>query len=386
MQPLPDTSQNRPLSLLHVLAPGEVGGLETVVRLLAAGQLRAGHTVSVLSMVLTDQPEPGLHRALSAAGVSVVPLSLPPRSYLRERRELRAVLTRLRPDIVHTHGYRPDVQVGAVARSLNLATVSTVHGFVGGDWKNRFYEFLQGRAIRGYGAVVAVSRPMMGRLEAAGVPARALHCVPNAWAEPVPPLSREQARAVLGLPPEAFVVGWVGRLSREKGADVLIEAARLLSDLPITFSILGDGAERAALEAEAAALGLSARVRWHGVVPDASRLYPAFDVFALSSRTEGTPMALFEAMASGVPIVATRVGGVPDVVSDREASLVPAEDPPLFAQALRRLYAAADEGRALATAARRRLETQFALEPWVMRYDVLYRALIGAAAPAGGNG
>src|SRR6266566_158231 len=142
-------------------------------------------------------------------------------------------------------------------------------------------------------------------------------------------------RRPLGIPRDGFVVGWVGRLSHEKGPDVLLDAIPHLRDVPLGVSVVGTGAQRAALQERARDLGLNGRVRWHGVVPDADRLFPAFDVFVLSSRTEGTPVVLFEAMAANVPIVTTGVGGVPDVVSPAEAALVRSEDPVALAAEIR---------------------------------------------------
>src|SRR2546430_15130133 len=96
------------------------------------------------------------------------------------------------------------------------------------------------------------------------------------------------------------------------------------------------------MRARAVKLGVADHIRWHGVVPDAERVYTAFDVCVLSSRTEGTPVVLFEAMAAGVPVVATAVGGVPDVLSAEEAVLVASEDPVGLAAGIRDVYADAD--------------------------------------------
>ena len=183
-----------------------------------------------------------------------------------------------------------------VARRLGIPTVTTVHGFTGGDWKNRLYERMQRRAHRKFDAVVVVSRPLMVQLIQDGVPPHRLHLVQNAWQGITPPLERLAARRALGIPARAFHVGWVGRLSVEKGPDVLLDAIGHLRDLPIVVSVLGTGRERGVLLDRARALGLAERIHWHGVVPGAARLFSAFDVFVLSSRTEGTPVVLFEAI------------------------------------------------------------------------------------------
>jgi glycosyltransferase involved in cell wall biosynthesis len=205
------------------------------------------------------------------------------------------------------------------------------------------------------------------------VPSDRIRLIPNGWAG-APSLSRDAAREDLGLRPGDVVVGWVGRLSPEKGADILIAAA---SALPrdVVISFLGDGRERASLEAQAAALSVSDRVRWHGAVRDAGRLMAAFDVYVLSSRTEGTPIALFEAMSARVPAVVTAVGGVPDVVTDREAVLVPSEDPTALAAAIVSVLDGREASRLRADAAAHRLQQVYSADAWLDRYDELYHSV-----------
>ncbi len=364
--------------ILHILAPAEVGGLESVVRSLASAQQAQGHLVAAAAVVDRESPEHPWVAAARADGIPVYPCPIPPRAYHRERAAIARICRTLGPEIVHTHGYRPDVLAGGVARRLGLATVTTVHGFTGGGIRNRFYEWLQLRAFRRFDAVVAVARPLGARLAAAGVPRERLHVIPNAYAAPGAPLARDAARTMLGVPPGGYRLGWAGRLSREKGADVLIEALGLVRDLPIGLSVLGTGREGAALGARAGALGVSDRVQWHGTVPDAARTLLAFDCFVLSSRTEGTPMVLFEAMAAGVPVVATAVGGVPDIVSAEEALLVRSEDPVALAGAIRAVYTEPAPAAARARAARRRLDSDYGVAGWVARYDAIYAAVTRA--------
>ncbi|HMV34112.1 MAG TPA: glycosyltransferase, partial [Gemmatimonadales bacterium] len=297
--------------VLHALAPGPAGGLESVVQMHARGWVARGGEAAVALVLDEGVDLPEAFRALTEAGVRVFCHAVPHRAYLREQAQYRSVLTTWRPDVVHCHGYRADLIAGRAARSAGIARVSTVHGFTGGDWKNRLYERLQLRSFRRFSGVVAVSRPIEARLVSAGLPRARVHLIPNAWARGLPPLTRAEARARLGVGPADRLVGWVGRLSREKAADVLLEALARVDQVAV---VVGDGAEREVLRQQAAALGVAGRVRWAGLVPEAGRYFPAFDCYVLSSRTEGTPIALFEAMAASVPIVTTRVGGVPDVV------------------------------------------------------------------------
>jgi glycosyltransferase involved in cell wall biosynthesis len=363
------------LSVLHLVAPCEAGGLERVVRSLAAGHRRAGHRVGVAAVLAAPQTEHPLLDELEAEGVEVFACPVPPRAYFRERAMVREVIGRFGPEVVHTHGYRPDVLDGGLSRRAGIPTVSTVHGFTGGDWKNRTYEWLQCRAFRRFDGVVAVSRPLREHLIRRGVPAGRVHVVPNAWGNGTPPEDRDAARARLNVPDGRFHLGWVGRLSAEKGADVLVEAMPYLRDLPLHLSMIGYGPELPGLRRRAADLGVDGAIGWHDGIRDAGRLFTGFDAFVLSSRTEGTPIVLFEAMAVRTPIVATRVGGVPDVVSGSEAILVRSEEPAALAAAIREAYSAPDAALVRARAAHRRLVAHFSLEPWLARYEELYRAL-----------
>jgi glycosyltransferase involved in cell wall biosynthesis len=345
------------------------------VATLASAQRRAGHRVIVAPSI--SAPEEGEHflASLEGADLEVVPLHVSRRAYLREAALIRALCRTRGVNIVHTHGYRSDLVGGHVGHSAGLPIVTTVHGFTGGGAKNRFYEALDRLAFRRFDAVVAVSRPMADALRAGGVPPSRTHVVPNALAPHAAALDRAAARRTLGLPDGAIIVAWIGRASREKGVDVFVTAMGMLQDSGIHAAILGDGPERAAEESHASVVAPS-RMFWLGVVPDASRYLAAFDLFVMSSRTEGMPMVLLEAMDAGVPIVATSVGGIPDMLSPDEAMLVASEDPAALASAMRDTVGNPDAAARRASAARRRQRADFAVEPWTARYDAIYRGLL----------
>ena len=362
------------LRVLQVLAPAPAGGAEAVVLALGAGLRARGHAVMLAALVGPGgdaHPIPAQARAL---GLEVETLTHPTRAYLSERRALLALMQRWRPSAVHTHGYRADVVAGLAARAAGVAQVTTAHGFIGGDWRGRLYEWLQLQTARRAAAAVAVSTPIVERYRRAGVPASRIHLLRNAWSgrEPLP---RDEARRALGVDAAEPLVGWIGRVSHEKGADVLIEALARMSAARPLVAFVGDGPERESLAARAAALGLTDRLYWLGLVPDAGLLASAFDVFVLSSRTEGTPIALLEAMAARLPIVATAVGGVPDVVSKDEAWLVPSGDPAALAAALDAALADPALARARGEAARRRVERDFHPDAWLGAHEALYASV-----------
>ncbi len=358
--------------ILHVHAPGAVGGAGRVVQLLASSQQKAGNDVTVA--VVLDRGDDGSRFCdpIEASGVRTRRWQVPARRYDQDHARVAALCRELGPGVVHTHGYRADVVAAHAARRLGIPVVSTAHGFTGGDWKNRLFQRLQCGSFRRADAVIAVSERLADDLARRGVPGDRIHVVPNAYPDDEPRLRPAAARERLGVPDDRLHLGWVGRVSPEKGLDVLLDALPSLEDLPITVSVVGDGSDRTSLRDRISAAAAD-RVLWHGSLPDAGALFPAFDLFVLSSRTEGTPMVLFEAMAAEVPIVATAVGGVPDVVSELEAVLTPPEDPVALASAIRSALLDRDAAGARARAARRRLTEQFGVGAWVERHADVYR-------------
>jgi glycosyltransferase involved in cell wall biosynthesis len=155
-----------------------------------------------------------------------------------------------------------------------------------------------------------------------------------------------------------------------------------LADLDVTLSFIGDGPDRTALTQRAEELGIAQHVRFHGRIRDAASFLRAFDVVALSSRTEGTPMVILEAMSAGVPIVATRVGGVPDMLSSQEAMLVPCEDPTALAGAIRSALTEPAASAERASRAHARLIAEFDTHAWLAQYETLYRSIQPAIATA----
>jgi glycosyltransferase involved in cell wall biosynthesis len=222
------------------------------------------------------------------------------------------------------------------------------------------------RAVPRLAAITAVSDTVRRTVEDVldrSVPVRSLPNVVDASVfTPGPRPGRHEAGRLL----------FVGAVRHVKGLDVLVRALPHLTEGHPSLAIVGDGPQREPVEELARELGVAHRLDWCGRVPDAAPLFRAFDLVVLSSRTEGTPMVVFEAMAAGVPVVATRVGGVPDQVSTRTGYLVPPEDPVALAQALDEALGSGAEAHRRATAARERLEGDFGADDWTDSYHTLY--------------
>ena len=365
------------MKVVQVAAPAEAGGLERVVESLAVGLHRRGHDVSVATLLLGRSADHPFVHALQGTGVRLHLLPMAPRDYLRERRELRALFAALRPDVVHTHGYRVDLLDRGIAAGLGIPTVTTVHGAsTTGGTKGKLFEWLQRMNYRRFDAVVAVSRQLLERTLADGVPASRLHLVANAWRPRREPLERSAARRALGLVDTTDVVGWVGRFIPVKGPDLFLEAlARMPEPRPLGV-LIGYGPEAEQLRRMASERGIGSRVRFVSDVRDAALYFRAFDTYVLSSRSEGLPIVILEAMSAGVPIVATTVGGVTEALREDAAWLVPPEDPAALASAI--AASLGDRAGALEHARRasRRLESDYSVERFLDGYEQVYRQVV----------
>src|SRR2546421_11972687 len=185
------------LSVVHVIAPADVGGAERVVHALAIGRHRAGLGVRVVAVLASGADRHPFLTPLEQAGVETIPLRVHPRAYGRERTAIAELCRRIQPDVMHTHGYHIDVVDGGAARRAGVPTVTTVHGYTGGDWKNWIYERLHRRALRRFDAVGAGSRPPARHPGRGGVPAARLHGGPHtppANDPPPPPRAPRPAR------------------------------------------------------------------------------------------------------------------------------------------------------------------------------------------------
>ncbi len=352
-----------------LIAPGAIGGAESVALGLAGGLASAGTEVHLLVLVGRATAHPFVREA-ERRGLTVDAIVTAPRRYDLQARRVAALLREHDLSVLHSHGYHADVVGAWAARLAQRAHVCTLHGFTTVDWRDLLYDLPVRLAHRGADAVIAVSAPVAERLPERGVRPARLHVIPNALV-PEAARSRAEARAALGIAMEERRFGWVGRLAHEKGVDVALRAVAAASAV-VPLSVVGDGPERADAEALARALGVASRVTWHGAVANAGRLLPAFDALVLSSHTEGTPMVLLEAMATRVPIIATRVGGVPRMLAADEALLVEPGRPDALAEAITSVAHEPEAARARAERAHARLRRDFDPSAWIETHRALY--------------
>lgn len=344
-----------------------------MVRQLANGLARRGVDVNVVAVLdPSDVNGHPLVEALREDGITTHILMAASRAYWREQAQVATLLRMTGADILHTHGYRCDVVDGPVARRLNRRHVVTLHGFTGRDWRGHLYEWLQVRSVANADAVVAVSTPIARRVLQADGGAR-VHVLRNAIDPSIEVPEREMARRLLGLATGRFSVGWIGRISHEKGLDLLIEAMVPLKGRAHA-TVVGDGPMRGEMADMVTALGLQDTVYFAGMQPDARRLLKAFDALALTSRTEGTPMVLLEAMAAGVPVVATAVGGIPDIV-DGQSAWLSIPDPASISASIESVMTGGAGNLRRTAHALDLVETNHNMQRWVDQHLEIYRGV-----------
>jgi glycosyltransferase involved in cell wall biosynthesis len=305
---------------------------------------------------------------------------------------LKSHVRHARPDIIHSHRYKEHILgVFAAKLSHNPIVIQTYHGLeenlrgvaalkmAGYTWLNTIVTNLLAQGV------IGVSEDIAARLRRR-LPFARVRCIRNGLdlERVASTVDGTQLRQELGIPLDAFVVGSVGRLMPIKGIEYLIRGfGMLMRDGEAQSNrliIVGDGPLRISLDQLAQEQGVAAQTMFLGERRDVYDVMRAFDVFTLPSLHEGVPMVLLEAMAIGVPIVASGVGGIPEVVTDgKEASLIPAQDPQAIEKALRALRDSTELRERMIEAARHRVEAQFSICNTAGLVRDLYRELLAVA-------
>ncbi len=364
------------LSVVHVVLSLQTGGLERVVTDLVGEERALGQRVAVVT--LSDRGE--LASTVEAAGVPVICAHKPAGLRFKTTQDLAAIFGKLRPDVVHTHQIGALFYAGPAARRAGVPlVVHTEHG----KHYDRFRTRWLGRlASRHAARVFCVSQDLASHMLLHRVvqPSKVLVVVNGIDTNR---FNRQgegsKLRQTLGVPCDAPVVGTIGRLTEVKRQDSLIRAfVAVRQRVPEAhLLIVGDGPLMAELRGLAAELGVEQAVHFPGYQPQPERYLQVMDVFALSSRSEGMPLVLLEAGAMGLPVVAMRVGGVPEVIVQGHTGLLVAPgDEAALATALSELLADVPLAQRMGTAARERVLSTFSLSRMAGEYQQQYQELL----------
>ena len=332
----------------------------------------------------TRTADPGAAAAARAAGVRVVVLgrrrTLSVRPWLRLWRELRNGV-----DVLHAHKFGSNLWGSVVGRAARVPVV-VAHEHTWSFEGAPVRKFLDRRVIAALvDAFLAVSHEDARRMaEIERIPPSLVQVVPNGIPEPASPTGHD-VRGELGVKLDVPLIGSICVLRPQKAVHTFLEAVAILRrTTPLQALVVGDGPERGRLEALAADLGIAEATIFTGRRDDVPDVLAALDVVVSSSVFEGSPLALIEAMAAGKAIVATRVGGVPDLIEDgQHGLLVEPSDPASLATAIESLLADPDLRRELGARAARRQRAEFTLEVTIERLQELYETLFAGKTTAG---
>jgi glycosyltransferase involved in cell wall biosynthesis len=375
------------VKIIHVIARLNVGGAALSVLELAAAQQRLGHEV----LIVAGQIPPGeasMEHVAQELGVDYVHLpslqrEVSPVADLAATRALRALIRRRRPDVVHTHTAKAGTTGRVAARFAGdaqpSAIVHTYHGHVLTGYfskrRERAYRTVERVLATITDRLIAVSDEVRDDLVALGIaPASKFAVVPYGF-----DLDRRlngdgSKRAALDAG-DAFVIGWAGRFTEIKRPLDLVRTAAKVEGAVLVLA--GDGELRDEVAELARTLGIEDRVRFLGYVDDIGEWYAAFDAFLLTSLNEGTPVVAIEAMASGVPVVATDAGGTRTVVDDGETGfLVPIGDVDALAERLQRLRDDPELRTRFAETGRTRTRERFSTQRMLDDVERLYEEVL----------
>jgi glycosyltransferase involved in cell wall biosynthesis len=287
-------------------------------------------------------------------------------------------------DIVSAHEVKSDVIAFLSSKIHRVPIVTTLHGWIFNSTKQRLFTELDKRLVRRFDRAIVVSEKIRDDLAAAGVPSDRLRLLKNAIV--IEKYQRTGRRGYLAellkRPIAAPVVASIGRLSQEKGHADLIEALGIAAKQGhhVTTVLAGDGPERARLEQMVRDLGLEERVHFPGYISQPERILEETDLMVLPSHTEGLPNAALEALAMEVPVLATAVGGTPEVITDGVTGrLVPPHDPAALASGILAFLSDRPGWKRMAVAGRAMVETQFNFQVRTRRLEQIYQELVGVS-------
>ena len=384
--PLSSLSPSEPRQLRRLMhlrtVTGKGGGPEKT--LLNSPRHLPDYDVRLLYIRPENDPDYNMPERAREMGVTLIDVperyGFDPRTVFRLRREIRD----FKPHILHAHDYKTNVLAILMGRWFGIPVVTTAHGNVSRGGRLEWYYRLDGWCYRRMRHVVVVSDDLRQYITNLEVAANRLTLIHNAIDTTVYRrcVSTEEMKRKLGMRSDSFLIGAIARLAEEKRFDVLIDAvARLVAGgMDVELVIAGDGSERERLQKQISEQTEPGRFHLLGYRSDAIDLLQALDVFALTSEREGLPNSLLEAMAMEVPVVATRIAGIPLLISHGKNGLMTEPgDVGELEQCLRRLLADAELRRSLAHEARRTIVNEYDFSARMQKVEMVYNRILHGA-------
>jgi len=387
-RPAPHTNvAARRISVLHLIHTMAYGGVETAVLNWLTNFDRERFDAHIACFANPGATERPFVEAAEQRGVRVWRIPWGRRKpIIKAGRALAALLRDQRVDILHTHNWYADFVGALAARLAPVKTITTLYVWFDYDWKRNLLQALDRRVIKRFDLVTAHCEDTRRKTIAGGYPAerlRVLNCGFATRRADLTPAERQARRRAFGVSDEEIVLANIARLYPEKAQAALLRCFKEIHRrAPQTrLWITGVGPLEAELKRSCAALGLDGVVSFLGFVNDLPQLLALVDAQVHPALIEGIPLAICAGMAAGLPIVASAVGGLPEILAGgRCGRLVPGGDEEAFVEAVLRLIAAPEEAARLGRAARQMIETDFSLDAAVRRVEETYLEVIGPCA------
>lgn len=345
--------------VLQVIGGGEIGGAERHVLGLLTGLSAYGYDSSLICLCAG----PFCEKA-AESGINSITIEMKGKLDITKIAPLREYMRRERIDIVHTHGVRANLVARKAAKALRLPVVTTFHSAIAHDYSSRAAAMMAGfitRVTNRYtDEFIAISDSIRSdALRMRIDPAKVVTIYNGIDFNGTPQDARKTWRRSFGIDDQASVVGVVARLHEVKGHVYLLEAIKkIITDFPgIRLVFVGEGPYREVIEAKIKQLGLGEYIIMTGFIENLSGIYQSFDVACLPSLMEGMGITLLEAMYEGTPVVASRVGGIPELIRDGvDGVLVEPANPTKLAEALKQVLGDAEMCKQIAASAKLRAE------------------------------
>lgn len=370
------------MRILHIIDSGGLYGAETVLLHLMVEQVKTGLTPILASIGTPGEAQKPVEAEAQRLGLSVKAFRMFPGPNFFGARCILRFARREKIEILHTHGYKANILLGFIPKKYRyIPQVATLHGWTWIDGFNRMrlYEWLEGVSFRFIDRVILVNERQRHHPRLQKLNRRSFLVVENGIPTDQPPAKGTLRTEIVNFTRQGVTIGAIGRLSPEKGFDLLIDAfSDLVSDgHDFYLLILGEGPVRRELEQQISDMKLGNRVMLAGYVPNAANYLPLFALFAMPSLTEGLPMVLLEAMAARTPIAATRVGGIPDVLDGGKAGyLIDPDD----REGLRTAILAIEQDDEVRCKkienAEKRVREKYSSGVMAAKYENIYRSLI----------
>jgi len=363
----------------------KVGGAQKLISAYASNA--AAHGIVPVVIILRQDNAPFIMDSIRSSGIKLIPLPQASLFNVHRFRHLVKILEHERVELVQTHLTYSNILGGLAARLAGVPVIATLHSIaVPKGWKPKLLKVLENFVLRNYATRILAVGQVVADANQGDYGPRKVDVIPNGIPKPkFPPIQeRDRLRREITGDGLGSIVITVGRFTRAKGYEDMIEAFSLLRQRALgpTLVMVGSGTTVDTIRNQIQNLDLNQSIILTGEREDVPDLLALSDVYASSSHREGLPLAVLEAMMAGLPVVATSVGDIPNVVTEETGGVVPPHRPELLADAIEDLLQNPKKREAMGQAAYRRAMDEYSVDAWMKKHLALYREVLSS----NGNG